>query len=409
MIDTIIKTINNAKRYLEISSSTVDDLTDIFLAAFDRSFLEHVPRKNSRITGEEVIAHPLISAILNESYPLGVAELLELALYLKSFCHDPSIGDILVNLKNPRQYHCTMFQLAMAFRVKKIGTDIRIEPPTMRGKADLSFIFNGSKYIGECYRIGKTFLDYFGELKFRLFDELLKNVPKEKIYTFTIKIGSILTFDGMRRLLKHTKLILNEFNNRTDLARADFIYLNHRIGVEDITDYSEDPDFIFKENGGFEFKRYLDANAGANLMSVNVHDLFRIRSADKERLSRIFYWNDFEGQARNTAYDTLPDKINKKLKQTKVSDSKVGRVLFVDFPFGLDFQGKVSSVQRRIQAKVATQFNQLSGVLLTERRPYHKNRFMYRGIVLLGEGEKKFPYEFIKKLNESELSDIFDH
>ena len=172
----------------------------------------------------------------------------------------------------------------MAFRVKKIGTDVKLEPPTRRGKADLSFIFNGNKYIGECYRIGKTFLNYFGELKFTLFDQLLKNVPKGKIYTFTIKIDSILTFDGMRRLLKRSKLILNEFNNRTDLARADFIYLNHRIGVEDITDYSEDPDFIFKENGDFEFKRYLDADAGANLMSVNLQDVFRIRSADKERL-----------------------------------------------------------------------------------------------------------------------------
>ena len=83
--------------------------------------------------------------------------------------------------------------------------------------------------------------------------------------------------------------------------------------------------------------------------------------------------------------------------------------MFVDFPFGLDFQGEVSSVQRRIQAKVATQFKQLAGVLLTERRPYQKSRFMYRGIVLLGEGEKKFPHEFIRKFNETELSNIFDH
>src|SRR5260370_41748401 len=79
-------------------------------------------------------AHPLCRELTSASDTSLVA-VCELAEYLKTFSGDPAIAGILNDLRSDK-FEATFFELAMAYRWLKAGTEVRLQPPTPRGTAD---------------------------------------------------------------------------------------------------------------------------------------------------------------------------------------------------------------------------------------------------------------------------------
>lgn len=408
-----LRNIIAAKAYrLGIDQEIVNSLSDIFFSAFGEAFFNNLPESINRITGQKEIAHPLIKNIVAKNFPpeMGISELLEVGLYLKSFSTDPKISYCINNLRDVSQYESTLFQLAMAHRLKLAGCQVGLEPETIRGKADISFEYTGVKYIGECYRINKKFSDYYREFEGGFYDVLFRLVPRGKKYAFTIKLNYLLTPDGMRSILQRYKNILNDFNSQQYLTHIEFNHKNNLVGVEDITHLELDPDFKLDEKGNVKRIRYLDADSCVCAVPVKGTSIFRFMDtplAKREHASRVILWKNYKKPSTKSAYNILEQKINQKLKQTKVEDISTRRVLFVEFPFGLFWGGKITDAQRKIQNDALRRFQNIAGIVLTERTLNNKNRFFYQGVILLGNLQYSIPESLCNSFNRVELDDLF--
>lgn len=412
MFNELRSIVGQGVRLLGIKENVGDGLADIAFSALGKDFFDSVLYKTNRVTRKKEISHPLIRALIGGNVPeLGTSELLEIGLYLKCFSTDPRINDCITTLKLPAQYESTLFQLAMAYRLKMVGCEVCLEPPTIRGRSDIEFRCENVTYIGECYRVNRTFWDYVGAFEDYLYKELIDLVPSGKKYAFTVKLNSLLTFHGMRETLKRYQEILDEFNSRDDLVRIELKYKNNVLGVEDITDLSEDPDFKTDDDGQVKRIRYLDADwciCPSSMKGGNIFRLLDNPTAEKDRGSRVIVWKNYKEKYIKSPYTILESKLSKKLKQAKVDNPGARRLLLVEFPCGLFFTGKISDQHRKIQYDAVKKFENVAGILLTERQAGTKNRFMYEGIFLPGRLENALPESVLERLNQVELSDIFD-
>jgi hypothetical protein len=102
---------------LDLPRSTLNTLSDIALSALGSTWLGgHITTAN-RISNKPEYRHPLIRDLVGAAPEIGIAELVELGLYLKQFANDPEIGLCLDSLRSPSQYESTLLQLAMAYRL----------------------------------------------------------------------------------------------------------------------------------------------------------------------------------------------------------------------------------------------------------------------------------------------------
>ena len=141
MFNELRSIVGQGVRLLGIKETVGNELADIAFSALGREFFESVLYKTNRVTRKKEISHPLIRALSGGNVSeLGASELLEIGLYLKCLLNDPRISDCITTLKIPAQYESTLFQLAMAYRLKMVGCEVRLEPRTVRGRSDIEFL-----------------------------------------------------------------------------------------------------------------------------------------------------------------------------------------------------------------------------------------------------------------------------
>ncbi len=388
------------------------ELADLVVAALGREFFETPKLARDPITGERTLAHPLLRTIgLSSDTPeLGVGELLELGLYLRAFALDPSINCILANLRTAREYDSTLFHLAIAYRLHCAGCAPTLEPRTDRGRADIQFNFEDRIYVAECYRMRQSFFEHVGEFESALANRLFDKTPQGKRYRFTIDINSPLTYDGMRRLLRKADDLILLFHTRGDvklIQRHD----SHLLGVEDITNVNPDPDY---DDDPDVSPRALGANEAdliicrSSLVAGNVFEVAYDVSRRMTRHSRALIRRGYERHWPKDPYLILEGKLGHKLKQTKVAEAGYGRMLFVQFPWGLnlDRTGTVGA-HKRLQAGFVRNFPEVGAVMLLERRP-SASHFGYHGPALLGSEEVAIPNSLIDRLNQIEIAGLFN-
>jgi hypothetical protein len=385
-----------------------NELADVVICALGRDFFESPRKKKNPLTLEQMIAHPLLKEIntTRATPEAGVGDLLELGLYLRTFATDPAIGEILVNLKNEKLYESTRFHLAIAFRLVRAGCGPTLEPKTDRGKSDILFTFEGRAHVAECYRIHANLFEQVGEFESFLANRLLSGTPAGKKYRFTIHLNTSLTYDGMRRLLRRTDDMISLFHSREDFQAIRFKYGPHFLGIEDITAVEPDPDFDSPSMPARPLR-----NDEADLivcrtlvMAENIFDVSR--GANNERRgSRALIRRGYKRTWPKNPYDVLEARIGEKLKQTKISGGTHGRLLFVEFPWGLELENKLS-VHKRLRENFTRRFPDVGAVVLLERRSADKH-FGYRGAILLGNEQTAISKNLIEKLNEVELQGLF--
>lgn len=85
-----------------------------------------------------------------------VAELVELAEYLKFAATSPTFDALVAGIKN--DYRSTRLQLGLAYRIKQAGaSDVAFEPPVAGGRhGDIEFSVDGQGVIAECYVPGES-------------------------------------------------------------------------------------------------------------------------------------------------------------------------------------------------------------------------------------------------------------
>jgi hypothetical protein len=385
-----------------------NELAEVVIGAFGRSFFENPRRKKDPITLEQIAAHPLIRNInTTPATPeSGVVDLMELGLYLRTFAADPAIGGILASLKNEKLYESTRFHLAIAFRLVRAGCSPTLEPKTDRGKSDILFTFDDRPYVAECYRIHTNFFEQTGEFESFLARRLNSETPAGKKYRFKVHLNTSLTYDGMRRMLRKAIDMLSLFHSREDLQIVQLKHGPHILGIEDITGIEPDPDY---DQPGKPARplRNDEADLIVCRTLVMAENIFAIQEGahDEIRGSRTLIRRGYKRTSPKNPYSVLEARIGDKLKQTKITGGVYGRLLFVEFPWGLELESK-EGVRKGLRDNFARRFPDVGAVALLERRPVDKH-FGYRGTVLWGNEQAAIPRSLIEKLNEVELQGLF--
>ena len=138
-------------REIGVDLGEVLEAVGIVTTAFGESWLNDAAENVSRGTALPFRRHPLGDLIsiagLNQ-----VAEVVELAGYLRSVASDPRLSMIIDGIK--AQYHQSLLQLAFAAKVRAVGaSDVALEPDATGGRmSDIVFTFQGERFRAECYR-----------------------------------------------------------------------------------------------------------------------------------------------------------------------------------------------------------------------------------------------------------------
>ena len=396
-------------RCLPLPATGLRELADIFSAAVGAEFLSNPPTKRDPISGHARVRHRLLRMLTSsKDATYAISELAEVGLYLKTFAADPQIRACVDGLRN--DYESTLFQLAMAYRLRAAGcTTVHLEPETARSRADIAFTYDAVPYVAECYRLSKGFSDYFAEAQHAFYDGLLELVPPQRIYSFTVVIGLIPTFDTFRKILAKFREIVTAMASTPNFSSTGHRFGEHVLGVEDITDAEEDPNLGLSQHGTPQRRRYEDADA------LFVREMARGRNAfealdapfgERVFLTRVFLWKKFEYPRPKKPDDVLLSKLSAKLKQTKPKQGKGGRILFVEYPFGLFIAARQPESLRHIQQKAISQF-EASALIVMERRAGRLNRFCYESAILQGRQENAIPQSLVDRLAVVERADIF--
>jgi hypothetical protein len=210
----------------------------------------------------------------------------------------------------------------------------------------------------------------------------------------------------MRRLLRKADDMISLFHSREDLHGVRLKHGPHLLGIEDITGVESDPDF---DSPGQPARPLREDEADlivcrTIVMAENIFDVPR-GVHEERRGSRVLIRRGYERTWPKNPYDVLEARIGAKLKQTKITGGTHGRLLFVEFPWGLELENK-QSIRKNLRENIMRRFPEVGAVVLLERRPADRH-FGYKGAVLLGNEQAAIPKNLIEKLNEVELQGLF--
>jgi hypothetical protein len=385
-------------------------LVDIAIGALGQSFVEQPRMKRDAVSGQLRASHPLLRLGTGRtSDEIALAEWAEVGLYLEAFARDPRIKDCVVGLKS--QFESTLFQLAVAFRLRAAGCgQVVLEPDTARGRAHIAFQHEGVCYVAECYRINKTFFDYFQEAQGGFLDALFDLLPEEKTFSVTVSLGAPPTFDTFRRVLRRIAEMRDELKQRPDVVHLQRRLDRHLVGLEDITDTVPDPDFDMRESGPPLRKRYQDADTCTVLRNVVNRSL--IEAVDSSvtsgtRGTRVHIWKHFSEVPTKKPHEILLSRLNTKLKQTKPLKPGVFRLLFADFPFGLFLPMRNPGSLHEVTDRAARHFTDVAGIFVMERSFEAANRFSYRAAFLPVSPQKELLRQLVDRLGTVEGLNFF--
>jgi len=396
---------------LRIRAQVCQRLTDTALDALGEDVLSAPHVYRNPISGKEEYRHALVQALHSQEIPeIGVSQLLEVGAYITSFAADPSLNDCVVALRNPRQYESAFFQLAVGHRLSLAGcSNMMLEPPTQRGKADLAFTYLGRRYVVECYRLNQFY--HTGILNYRITfaRSLFELVPRSKKYSFRLELLVMPSFDTIRRIRDACRRLVGDMS-RTRQTQVSVEAQRFSLAVEDISNIYPDPDFPAGVAPGTTPPQRLRENEEFILEDlIETEGFFDMKLPNGNKCSpksRLFYLDPNHEGGIADPYRILEKRISRKLSQTATEETSAGRLLFVEFQLGLrDSDGK--ETQGKIQDRIRRLFERVSGIFILERRLGASNRFIYDSIFIRGNLEWTVPDGLLSRLNQVEKSDIF--
>lgn len=123
----------------------------VFNAFGDEWLRKELPKCDPKRYGGILAGHPLIHK-LRMGQPPQVSEVVELALYLTEFFEEPHFSEIVQRMKDTTHFDNAVFELAVAYRFKKVGCRCVFQPATRGGIADLHVEHGDHAWVVECSR-----------------------------------------------------------------------------------------------------------------------------------------------------------------------------------------------------------------------------------------------------------------
>lgn len=336
---------NESRERFNLPPGVIERLVESLKMALGESFLASVLERTQSYAGlMSESMNPLRTWLRGPDVDKHVIQLLELAGLLEFFRNDPCLPDKIQKLKSDALWP-VMFELAVARRLKlALGATgvagLCNEQPDAVG--DCYLISDGRQVACECSRLGYPPEE---EEQFRVLDQVYKYIDgivkgTSLFRCVKIRITEPLTAKIFNpRLLGRIKKANSGFERTLALSRSSDSTID--VTVEPLNDLTEKIPFAMIDGRVHDLagSKWTSATSMAYVPARDDRHLAEIyRSGVPLREiehTRVFI--EFpRAQHRQGPYERLNQKIKSKLTQTKLSGQYVGRLIFIEWTFGLE-------------------------------------------------------------------------
>jgi hypothetical protein len=297
---------------------------DLVRGAMGTAWFEREERRLARPSANIAHAHPLFRQLTSPNDP-ALVDVAELAFYLTALRDDPSIGEIIKDLRGGK-FWATLFELAMAYRWQDAGAQVRLAPVTAKGKADFYATISGTELIVEVSRFEDD--DLAGanfNVPFAVTEAALRVVPESIPFVCKVRVAGPVEPQletPLRRGVKATGVaFVSAVQAGDDRVTNDDGVIE--IAIEQLTNDSEDIPSRVDDLGRMVDTRDHDWNV-----------IFRIPGADGGERARFFI--HFENSPEVFS-DEILAKVKKEVDQ--LSRTPTPSVVMIDLSRYGDLEG----------------------------------------------------------------------
>jgi hypothetical protein len=357
----------------------------VFGEAYLSNLLEKTKQPIGLLVTEEVI--PLRIWLGSPGVDKHVIQVLEFSTLLKTFQRDLHLHSKMEKLKKD-SFHPVFFELAMAYRLKKSAApdgDVRLCAEDETAVGDFTLQVAGNLVACECSRLT------FGpaeEVQFKILDlvydyiaDFAKTKPGKRL--IKIKLTEPLAPQVYNpRLLVRLKKAINHFDRTSKQTRATDQTIE--VQVEALSSVSEKIPFEYKDG------RVMDALGTSWTTALSIGDIVGHTEREVAEMYRQGVKMEPEEHTRVLVefpraesdydpYKRLRQRINDKVKQTKLSEKYFGKLIFIECPFDL-WAADHERIQRIAEAELRQSSNTL-GIFLCKREanPHYRHHYSMIG------------------------------
>lgn len=381
MIYPLIKVMQEHIKRSGLEVKDIDGVIGVTKSIFGLDWLEELAAKRKNMPNP-LSQHPIIIGSASGSFQ-HLVELVELCTYLISFKDDKELLKIVSALKEEPSYGDNLFQLAMAYRFRKLGFDIALEPPILNGHlADFSASRGDLKIVAECtvlreWSVRKEQRDVFADCL-----QQLKKIHNRSNRRFMLDIVSkkslsFRTLQPLRELIIKTGSEFLKTGNPIKVCDETYEVSVYEMDVETGRKVDADSRTFFRELGdqGWDQILSFDVTTTAIPGDVTSIDFDRISSRSIMRHKSLV---SPEEEFEYSLEDKLDKKSGGKLKQLKSHPRDHISLLFIEV------EGKLENVDferigKRLSNNVFRKAPSLNGVFIAKRHFTNSLTHHYQG------------------------------
>ena len=359
----------------------IDGVIGVTKSIFGLEWLEDLAAKRKDMPNP-LSQHPIIIGSASGSFQYLV-ELVELCTYLTSFRDDKELSKIIPALKEEPSYEDNLFQLAMAYRFRKLGFGIALEPPILNGHlADFSAHMGDLKIMAEC-----TVLREWGvrEEQRDVFADCLQQLKKihdraNKRFILDIISKKSLSFKSFQPLREHIIKTGTEFlktGNPTKISDEAYDVSVYEMDIETSQKVDANSRAFFRELGDKGWDQILSFDIATTAIPGDVTsiDFNRISSRSIMRHKSLV---SPEEEFEYSLEDKLDKKSGGKLKQLKSHPQDHLSLLFIEVEDKLE-NADFDRIGKRLSNNVFRKAPSLNGVFIAKRHFTGRLTHQYQG------------------------------
>jgi hypothetical protein len=363
---------NEKREYLDLPTGLIEDSIGLLRTMFGPEYLENLlVNDTSRLAVFDKESNPLRMWFHSGRIDAHILSVLELSSYLSAFRHDAFLPDKVEKMKRDR-FWPIFFELAMATRLKRAcqaGQYVVLNSESNISIGDFTIKLSTFDIPCECSRMGNSVQVMEPTILLQRICHHIEDKTKTKniLFPLCIKIRSQSPLGGStyNSVLRLVRLAIHAARARElPTQRSDE---HTTVSIEPLTSSSEGMDKAADWDGRV---RLHAVRAKSRAEVSEKYD----RGEELEQFEMVRLFVKFAKTSHlSDHYSRLTTKLLKKLQQTRIRESHLGKIVFMNVPFSL----RTTDTEKLKGAVRATQSRAALAIVLADREQNPQYRYHY--------------------------------
>lgn len=361
---------NRKREDLDLPPGLIEDSVGLLSTMFGPEYLEKLlVGDSSPLAVLDKESNPLRKWLHSGRIDDHILSVLELCTYLRAFRRDAFLSDKLEKMKRDK-FWPIFFELAMATRLKRAcqtGQDVALNPESNKSIGDFTIKLSAFDIPCECSRMGNSPQVTEPTILLERIFHHIQDKTKNILLPLCIKICSQTPLTGhtYNSVLRLVKLAIHSARARQLPAQPSDGQTT--VSIELLTSASEGMDKVADWDGGVSLHA---VRAESHAEVSEKYD----RGEELEQFEMVRLFVKFAKTSdQSDHYSRLTAKLLKKLRQTRILESHLGKIVFINVPFSLR-----STDDEKLKGAVrATKSRTALAIVLADREQNPHFRYHY--------------------------------